>query len=486
MQIHNNTLIAECSAYDFKEMLECKKVKSWLKSVSAFANTDGGSLFYGVNDDGVIVGLENPQADADFISEMIKARLDPVPEVQLIPIEHEGHTLLEVKVKAGTLTPYYYYQDGTRTAYMRIGNESVECNSQQLLSLVLKGTHMTWDSLPTQVDASKHSFIILANTFREQTHQEWNDKYLESFGLVTPDGKLTNAGLLFVDNCTVFQSRIFCTRWTGLYKDDAISSVEHRANLVLLLKYGMDFIKNYYSWMLSVRGLAKSTAFERVNTLKWLMYLAMDEGWIHKHPFKKFVCKPEYKKRPFLSEEDLQRVISVKLSYRRQQAIRDMFVFMCFSGLAHADLKELSYRNVHTDSDGNTWLVGNRVKTKAPYVVKLLPIAVELIEKYRGVNEFKVSPDRVFPVGEIGSMEDSLKRIGEKAGCSVRVSPHVGRHTFATLALSKGMPLETLQKVLGHKTIISTQVYAELINPKIGEDTDRMREKIGGMFRLAY
>ena len=197
MQIHNNTLIAECSAYDFKEMLERKKVKSWLKSVSAFANTDGGSLFYGVNDDGVIVGLENPQADADFISEMIKARLDPVPEVQLIPIEHEGHTLLEVKVKTGTLTPYYYYQDGTRTAYIRIGNESVECNSQQLLSLVLKGTHMTWDSLPTQVDASKHSFIILANTFREQTHQEWNDKYLESFGLVTPDDKLTNACLLY-------------------------------------------------------------------------------------------------------------------------------------------------------------------------------------------------------------------------------------------------------------------------------------------------
>lgn len=62
---------------------------------------------------------------------------------------------------------------------------------------------------------------------------------------------------------------------------------------------------------------------------------------------------------------------------------------------------------------------------------------------------------------------------------------HCLRHTFATLALTKGMPLETLQKVLGHKTIISTQVYAELVNPKIGEDTDRMREKIGGMFRLA-
>ena len=62
---------------------------------------------------------------------------------------------------------------------------------------------------------------------------------------------------------------------------------------------------------------------------------------------------------------------------------------------------------------------------------------------------------------------------------------YAARHTFATLALSKGMPLEPLQKVLGHKTIISTQVYTGLINPKIGEDTDRMREKISGMFRLA-
>ena len=245
MQINNNILTTECTSYDFKEMVERKKVKSWLKSVSAFANTSGGSLFYGVNDVCSIVGLEKPQADADFISEMIKARLDPVPEVQLFPIEYEGRSLLEVKVRAGALTPYYYYQDGTRTAYIRVGNESVECNSQQLLSLVLKGSHMTWDSLPTQTDASKHSFIILANTFREQTHQEWNDKYLESFGLVTPDGMLTNAGQMFVDNCTVFQSRIFCTRWAGLYKDDAISSVEHRANLILLLKYGMDFIKNY-------------------------------------------------------------------------------------------------------------------------------------------------------------------------------------------------------------------------------------------------
>ena len=241
----NFSKLAECTSYDFKENLERKKIKSWLKSVSAFANTKGGSLFYGINNSGIVVGLDNPQSDTDFISEAIKARLDPVPDVEIIPFEYKGHSLLEIKIKAGDLTPYYYYQDGTRTAFTRIGNESVECNSQQLLSLVLRGNHTTWDSLPTKIDASKHSFIMLGNTFQEQTRRSWDEKYLESFGLVTPEGKLTNAGLLFVDNCTVFQSRIFCTRWLGIYKDNAIGSVEHRANLILLLKYGMDFIINY-------------------------------------------------------------------------------------------------------------------------------------------------------------------------------------------------------------------------------------------------
>ena len=251
MKIKDKILIAECTAYDFKEMLEKKKIKSWLKSISAFSNTEGGSLYYGVDDEGMIVGLKDPQSDADFISETIKSRIDPIPEFEILPFEYEEKQLLEVRVKSGCFTPYYYYQDGARTAYIRVGNESVECNSQQLLSLVLNGTHKTWDSLSTKTFASKHSFVILANTFREQTHQEWNEKYLESFGLVTSEGMLTNAGQLFVDNCTLFQSRIFCTRWLGLHKDDAIDSVEHRANLVLLLRYGMDFISNHtmHGWV---------------------------------------------------------------------------------------------------------------------------------------------------------------------------------------------------------------------------------------------
>lgn len=223
---------------------------------------------------------------------------------------------------------------------------------------------------------------------------------------------------------------------------------------------GKTFIEDYYTWMLGTAGNANATAFNRVNTLKWLLYIAQERGWIRVHPFVSFECVPEYKKRSFLSEEELQKMIHLELNHKRQRANRDMFLFMCFTGLAYADLKAITYMNIHTDSDGGTWLMGNRIKTGVAYVVKLLPIAIELIEKYRGVNERKISPEHVFPVGEYQALLSSLKYIGKKCGCKVEVTPHIGRHTFAVLAILKGMPLETLQKVLGHNSILSTQIYA--------------------------
>ena len=227
------------------------------------------------------------------------------------------------------------------------------------------------------------------------------------------------------------------------------------------------FIEDYYTWMLGTAGNANATAFNRVNTLKWLMYIAQEKGWLRVHPFTSFECKPEYKKRSFLTEEELQRIIHVDLKYKRQRTMRDMFLFMCFTGLAYADLKAITYDNIHTDSEGGTWLMGNRIKTGVAYVVK------------------KDSPDCVFPVGEYNTMFLSLRIIGKKCDCHTEVTPHIGRHTFAVLAILKGMPLETLQKVLGHNSILSTQVYAELINPKVGEDTDKLCEKIGHVYKLA-
>lgn len=119
-------IIGEATEYDKKEMLERKRPKSWLKSVSAFANGIGGKLFFGINDDGEIVGLADPEKDADDISEIIKSKMDPIPEINLsFEQTDDGKRIIILNVYPGKETPYYYLGDGNRQAFVRIGNDSV-------------------------------------------------------------------------------------------------------------------------------------------------------------------------------------------------------------------------------------------------------------------------------------------------------------------------------------------------------------------------
>ena len=236
-------LIAECTAYDYKEALEEKKPKSWLKSVSAFANTLGGSLFFGIDNDGNVKGLEDIQNVIETISMKIRDYMDPLPDVEMIPLEQEGKHVLQLKVKEGLYTPYYYVGDGQRVAFVRNGDESLPATGEQMVRLVLKGTNRTYDSLRTDKRVEDYSFAILANTFKERVQQDWDKKYLLSFGLVTDDGYLTNAGALFADDCWLSQSRLYCTRWDGLEKSDAINDAEFKGNILLLLREAMAFVK---------------------------------------------------------------------------------------------------------------------------------------------------------------------------------------------------------------------------------------------------
>lgn len=237
-------LVAECTAYDFKVMLEEKKPKSWLKSVSAFANGLGGSLFFGIDNDAIVRGLDDIQHVCEAISGKIRDYMDPLPEVEMIPHKTGNHDILQLKVSVGNYTPYYYVGDGQRVAFVRIGDESLPATAEQMVRLVLKGSNKTFDSLSTDYKAEDYSFTILVNTFKDRTKQEWNKKYLLSFGLVTGAGNLTNAGALFADDCPLWQSRLYCTRWDGKEKGDAINDAEFTGNVLMLLREAVNFVKS--------------------------------------------------------------------------------------------------------------------------------------------------------------------------------------------------------------------------------------------------
>ena len=239
--------IAEATECDFKVALEIKKPKSWLKSVSAFANGIGGTLIFGIDDNRNVVGLTNAQADAEAISRLIKERISPYPNFILVPERKDGKNILILTVSSGYSTPYYYKADGVMETYIRIGNESVIAPSFALNQLILKGMNRTYDTLNSEYAFKDYAFSKLRERYKVWTGNSMEDKLFDSFDIRNEYGKLTNAGALLADDSPIRHSRLFCTRWNGLDKSggmvDALDSAEYSGSLIILLNEGVGFVK---------------------------------------------------------------------------------------------------------------------------------------------------------------------------------------------------------------------------------------------------
>lgn len=248
MNVNIHTLIGEATAYDKKEKLERNKSKSWLKSVSAFANGEGGVLVWGISDNDEVVGLVDAKGDAEFISEVIKTRLDPVPVISLEFKVIDDKQLVLLHVNAGQETPYYYIGDKQRLAYVRIGNESVVADRIQLKSLVMKGTGRTFDSLPSSFRFEDMAFTKLKSVHYKRLQRSFEDSEFTSWGIVDENGNLTNAGALLADESPMRQSRIFCTRWNGLSMTsglgEAIDDLELEGCVIGQLQDAVSFVRN--------------------------------------------------------------------------------------------------------------------------------------------------------------------------------------------------------------------------------------------------
>lgn len=248
MELDIKSLIGEATAYDKKQMLEVKRPKSWLKSVSAFANGEGGILIFGISDDDHIIGLVDAEGDAEKISEEIKSKLDPVPVVNLEYKEIDGKKLVLLQVYPGQETPYYYIGDKQRLAFVRVGNESVTADRIQLKSLVLKGSGRTYDSLPSSYKFGDMAFSKLKSVHYKRLQRSFEETEFVSWGIIDEKGNLTNAGALLADESPVRQSRIFCTRWNGLDMTsglgEAIDDVELEGCVIGQLQDAVSFVRN--------------------------------------------------------------------------------------------------------------------------------------------------------------------------------------------------------------------------------------------------
>ena len=179
--------------------------------------------------------------------------------------------------------------------------------------------------------------------------------------------------------------------------------------------------------------------------------------------------------RGFLTDEEILRVANKDLGIQRLELVRDIFIFSCFTGLAYIDVSNLTPDHIVT-MDDKQWIMTKRQKTSVETNVLLLDIPRAIIAKY---SHKTYRDGKLFPILTNQRTNSYLKEIADLCGIKKKLTFHLARHTFATMSLSKGVPIESVSKMLGHTNIRTTQIYARITNKKIEHDMEQLSEKLG-------
>lgn len=258
----------------------------------------------------------------------------------------------------------------------------------------------------------------------------------------------------------------------------AFISLSYKANDFPVKDIDNQFINSFVYYLKTELNLSHNSALKYLAYLKKIMRVAFSNGWIEKDPFYNFKMKVEQIDREFLSKEEIIKIMEKDFFIARIEHVRDVFLFSCYTGLAYADVAKLTSNDIVKGIDGNFWIKIKRTKTNSLSSIPLLPVAQHLIKKY----EHKQNPKgTLLPVYSNQRMNSYLKEIADQCGIKKNLTFHMARHTFATtITLTNGVPIESVSKMLGHRSLKTTQHYAKILDEKLSEDMNLLRDRIGG------
>ncbi len=231
-------------------------------------------------------------------------------------------------------------------------------------------------------------------------------------------------------------------------------------------------ISEFEHYLLTECSYKHNTAMRIMRNLKTVVLRAQKFGLLKQDPYANFKIHFDRTDRGFLTDEELTALMSKQFPVKRLEQVRDCFVFSCFTGLAYIDLAQLSKEHIVT-LNGKKWILKKRQKTDVLSNILLLDVPLRILAKYK--DEMRDDPHgHLLPVISNQRMNAYLKEIADLCGIEKRLSCHLARHTFATLALSKGCSVESVSRMLGHTNIATTQIYARITNGKIEHDMEKI------------
>ena len=241
---------------------------------------------------------------------------------------------------------------------------------------------------------------------------------------------------------------------------------------VLLSALTIEFFEDY-RFYLKREGYAPATINSHLCWLSRLMYRAVSQGTIRFNPFEEVKYEAVERKPHFLSKGDASKLLAFPLQGEGAELSRRMFLFSVFTGLAFVDLQGLRASQIETNSEGKRYIRKARQKTEVESLIPMHPIAEQILtlytkEKSRG--DYKIFPDTMSD----WKLLRHLKAVGLACGIRTPLTWHCARHTFGTLTLEAGVPIESIAKMMGHSSIASTQIYAQITDQKIARDMERV------------
>ena len=243
-----------------------------------------------------------------------------------------------------------------------------------------------------------------------------------------------------------------------------------------LKQLNMAFINDWELYLRINPKLKTNSIRNHIVTLKTLIKRAINQGIIIRDPFSDYVKPPKESNYRHISKEELERMIFTELLASKKGLIfvRDIFIFSCFTGLAYADICQLSEKHLRKTSDGKVWIDIFRQKTGMESNIRLLDLPLSIIEKYRSVRK----SDKLFNMPSACAIAYHLHKMEKLYGIKY-LHFHMARHTFATqVCLTNGVPMETVSKMMGHGSMRSTQIYAEITSQKVGADMKKLAGRI--------
>lgn len=240
------------------------------------------------------------------------------------------------------------------------------------------------------------------------------------------------------------------------------------------------FVTEFEHYLLTKDKLQSNTAHKYIKNLKKIMNMSVGLDWIPSNPFNNFRCSYTSPEREILNQDELNLIMNKDIGIQRLEEVRDVFIFCCYTGFAYSDAYKFERDAITKGIDGEYWLSTNRQKTGTRESVPLLPIALDIIQKYRD-NEYCVEHNKLLPVNSNQRYNAYLKEIADICGIKKKITTHIARHTFATtVTLANGVPIETVSSMLGHNSIRTTQIYAKVVEKKVSEDMQLLKAKLFG------